>query len=253
MINCLLTLCQNHEPTTSSSSHSLLQAGSSKSLTGLWRPSPQIPCPKNEFIEPFVYTHDDDVDVVMEDEYTVIQGETPLDDDEREAGDLPVRLLDDFVIYDVESLEAVPLAILMELQYSPRKFSASGVVKPWIERDSDDDDDDDDDDSETEACKSRIQLQPVWERFILNLIVEFSIHSPGNRKGELDEFVYLNFTFWLTLNPNSLPAEKSTSKRNSHGIFWGRHLDNIGHLLDRSGLSIVFSTSWFPPQTKIPA
>lgn len=131
----------------------------------------------------------------MEDEHTVIQGETPLDDDEREAGDIPVRLLDDFLIYDVESLEAVPLAILMELQYSPRKFSASGLVKPWIEQDSDDEEDDEED-SDTEDCKSKIQLQPVWERLNLNLIIEFSIYSPGNRKGELDKFVDLNFIFF---------------------------------------------------------
>src|SRR6266511_3450218 len=190
-VNCLLKLCQNHER---SSSPAHLQAESVESFIGLWGPSPQVSCPKNEFVEPFIYTHDDNVDVVMEDEHTIIDGETPLDDDEKEAGDIPVRLLDDFVIYDIESLEAVPLAILMELEYSPRKFSASGLVKPWVEQDSDDEEEEEGD-SGTEDNKSRIQLQPVWERLSLNPIIELVIHIPGNRKGELDEFVVLIFCF----------------------------------------------------------
>ena len=123
-------------------------------------------------------------DIVVEDEDTVIHGETPLDDDERDAGDIPVRRLDDFVIYDIESYEVVPLARLLEVPFSSRKFSASGLVKSWIEPDSDSDSGDD---------FGGIFFDPKCEKYSLSRIREFSIHSPGDYKGGLDKCVYFLF------------------------------------------------------------
>ncbi len=130
-------------------------------------------------------------DIVVEDEDTVIHGETPLDDDERDAGDIPVRRLDDFVIYDIESYEAVPLACLLEVSFSSRKFSASGFVKPWIEQDSEDESDSDSDSGDEFGG---IFFDPKCEKYSLSRIREFSIHSPGDYKGELDRFVYFLFS-----------------------------------------------------------
>lgn len=127
----------------------------------------------------------------MEDEDTIIQGENPLDDDEKDEGDLPVRLLEEFVIYDINSREAVPLASLLNISRSKHAFSASGLVKPWIEEDSDDSDDSDD--SENDDDRDRISVERQWERLSLSLIRELSVHNPGKSKGKLDECVARNF------------------------------------------------------------
>lgn len=129
----------------------------------------------------------------MEDEDTIIQGETPFDDDEKDEGDLPVRLLEDFVIYDTDSMEAVPLASLLSISCLKCPFSASGLVKPWIEEGSDDSDDTDD--TENEDGRGRIFVEPQGDRLSLSLIREFSVHSPSNCKGKLDECVARKFFF----------------------------------------------------------
>jgi hypothetical protein len=123
----------------------------------------------------------------MEDEDIVIHGETPLDDDERDEGEIPVRLLEEFVVYDMNSLEAVPLASLLKVPHSKCVLSASGLVKPWIEEDSEDEDDSED--SENEDDRSRMSVDPQWDRFSLSQIREFSVHSPSGRNGKLDVYV----------------------------------------------------------------
>lgn len=129
-------------------------------------------------------------DNVVEDEDTVIHGETPLDHDERDAGDIPVRRLDDFVIYDIESYEVVPLARLLEVSFSSRKFSASGLVKSWIEPDSEEESDTDSDSGDDFGGI----FDPKCEKYSLSRIREFSIHSPGDYKGGLDRCVYFLFS-----------------------------------------------------------
>lgn len=138
--------------------------------------------------EAYIYTMEEDI--IVEDEDTVIHGENPLDDDERDAEILPVRRLDDFVIYDIESYEAVPLASLLEIPFSSRKFSASGLVKALMEEDSDSDSDSDSGDEFGGTF-----FDSKCERYSLSRIREFSLHSPGHRKGELDRFVYSTLTF----------------------------------------------------------
>jgi len=123
-------------------------------------------------------------EVFLESEDIVIEGETPLDDDERDEGEIPVRLLEDFVVYDMKSHEAVPLSTLLEIPYSSSAFSASGVAKAWIEEDSDDESED----SENEDDRSRMSVDIQWNRLSLSQICEFSVHSPSSRKGKLDGY-----------------------------------------------------------------
>jgi DNA (cytosine-5)-methyltransferase 1 len=123
-------------------------------------------------------------EVFLENEDIVIEGETPLDDDERDEGEVPVRLLEDFIIYDINSHEAVPLSSLLEIPYSRSAFSASGVAKAWIEEDSDDESDD----LENEDDRSRMSVDSQWNRLSLSQICEFSVHSPSSKKGKLDGY-----------------------------------------------------------------
>jgi DNA (cytosine-5)-methyltransferase 1 len=126
-------------------------------------------------------------EVILENEDIVIEGETPLDDEERVEGEIPVRLLEDFVIYDINSLEAVPLASLLKISHSDCAFSASGLVKPWAEADSDGENESED--SEDEDDQGRMSVNPQWDRLSLSQICEFSVHSPNSRKGKLDQYV----------------------------------------------------------------
>jgi hypothetical protein len=124
-------------------------------------------------------------EVLLEDENIIIHGETPFGDDERDSDNIPIRLLEDVVIYDLNSLEAVPLARLLKIQDSKHAFSASGLVKPWIEEDSDDEGDSED----TENEADRFSVEPQWDRLSLSRIREFSVHSPSSNQGRLDEYV----------------------------------------------------------------
>lgn len=123
-------------------------------------------------------------EVLLEDEDIVIHGEVPLEEDERDAGDVPVRLLEEFVIYDLNSLEAVPLERLLKVA-DPRcpPFSASGLVKPWIEKDTDDEED-----SDYEDNRGCMFADHQWDRLSLSQIREFSVHSPS-RRGRLDGYI----------------------------------------------------------------
>lgn len=123
-------------------------------------------------------------EVILENEDIVIEGETPLDDDERDEGEIPVRLLEDFVIYDINSLEAVPISSLLEIPSSRHAFSASGLVKPWVEEDSEDESGD----SESDDDRGRMSVDPQWNRLSLSQICDFSVHSPSSKKGKLDGY-----------------------------------------------------------------
>ena len=84
-----------------------------------------------------------------------LRGETApnLDD----AEEIPVRLLDNFTIYDWDTLRLVPTAHLLDLRPGTR-YGASGLVSPWID-DSDDDDSDEDDN----APPALMKLSPILE------------------------------------------------------------------------------------------
>jgi DNA (cytosine-5)-methyltransferase 1 len=100
-------------------------------------------------------------------------GETPVDEDE---GDIPVRILQDFSIYNMETFELVSVAELLNLQFSRSTFGSSGMVKPWI---------DEFDDSSKESDTS--SNNPEDGDYVkLSKILELNIHDLSDDGKELD-------------------------------------------------------------------
>lgn len=100
-----------------------------------------------------------------------IPGETEpeLDDVDTE---IPVRLLDDFTIYDWDTLRLVPIANLLDLGPGTH-YGASGLVRPW----TDDTDDDSDTDSDEFSSPPAIKLTPI---------IELNVHHFTPLTGSLD-------------------------------------------------------------------
>jgi DNA (cytosine-5)-methyltransferase 1 len=127
-------------------------------------------------------------DELLEDDDLVIPGETSLDDStatesDSSQDDLPVRLLQDFTIYDMSTNEAVPIGELMSLKYVDKSFGASGLVIPWIDNDIDEEDDDDADSDDNVACSN------LSERVKLSKLLEFDVHHYSEVSKSLDRFV----------------------------------------------------------------
>lgn len=112
-------------------------------------------------------------DEVTEDEDLFVVGETPVNEDE---GDIPVRILQDFSIYDMETSELVSVAELLELQFSRSTFGSSGTVKPWI---------DESDDSSNEGDTSSNSSED-GDYVKLSKILELNIHDLSDDGKELD-------------------------------------------------------------------
>ena len=89
---------------------------------------------------------------------------------------VPVRLLDDFTIYDSLTNQVVPTAVLPSLCPSGTSFSASGIVRRWVEDHHgwSDDEPEDDDDTESDSSSSRPKNSP--DRVKLTEILEFNCH-----------------------------------------------------------------------------
>lgn len=81
-----------------------------------------------------------------------------------DAQEIPVRLLDNFTIYDWDTLQLVPIAHLLDLRPGTR-YGASGLVRPWIDDNEDDDSDDSDEDN---------SVTPVVMK--LSSILELNVH-----------------------------------------------------------------------------
>ena len=113
-------------------------------------------------------------DEFIEDKDLFVAGETPVDEDE---GDIPVRLLQDFSIYNMETFELVSVAELLELQFSRSTFGSSGMVKPWI---------DEFDDGSNESDTSSNSPEDDGDYVKLSKILEFNIHDLSDDGKELD-------------------------------------------------------------------
>lgn len=106
-------------------------------------------------------------DELNEDDF-LVPGETPPDEDEDEDdSDIPVRALSEFTIFDEDTLEIIPLGQLLQLDYLDSHYTASGLVKPWVDPDSDDEDEVDD---ESTTYEAENQLR-------CSRILEFCIHD----------------------------------------------------------------------------
>lgn len=126
-------------------------------------------------------------DELLENDDLVIPGETTLEDStatetDSSQDDIPVRLLQDFMIYNMSTNEAVSVGELMTLKFVDKTFGASGLVKPWI--DNIDAEEDDDIDSDDNAIHSNLS-----ERVKLSELLEFDIHHYSDVLKELDRFV----------------------------------------------------------------
>ena len=112
-------------------------------------------------------------DEIIEDEDLFVAGETPVGENE---DDIPVRVLQDFSIYDMETSELVSVADLLELQFSRSTFGSSGLVKPWI---------DESDESSNESDTSSNSSED-GDYVKLSKILELNIHDLSDDGKELD-------------------------------------------------------------------
>jgi len=99
-----------------------------------------------------------------------IPGETEPDNDDLDK-EIPVRLLDDFTIYDWDTLRLVPIEDLLDLGPSTH-YGASGLARPWADDGTDDDCDEDD-----ISSPLAIKLKPI---------IELSVHHFTPLTGSLD-------------------------------------------------------------------
>ncbi|KAG6916653.1 hypothetical protein DXG01_005939 [Tephrocybe rancida] len=158
------------------------------------------------------------VDEVPEDDDLLVPGET-LDAPE-DQNDLPVRILDDFVVFDVGSNELISIAELAGLDYTPRKFAASGLVRALMDDGGGDDEDEDEDDEATNG----------YDRVILSTILEFNVHSISESTGNPDSNIYLRTKHaWYVLH---MPTRQY---RPFYVPFWTRHqvLDSLLNVVIR--------------------
>jgi DNA (cytosine-5)-methyltransferase 1 len=154
-------------------------------------------------------------DELLEDDDLVIPGETSLDDSaatesDSSQEDVPVRLLQDFTIYDMSTNEAVPVGELMYLKYVDKVFGASGLAKPWVENDVDEGDESDTD-SDDNAVGSNFS-----ERVKLSKLLEFDIHHYSEVSKSLDRFVDPRRLCTYTLKKDEPDLECPDTQQNLH-------------------------------------
>jgi len=141
-------------------------------------------------------------DELVEDDNLQIIGETDptdlsSDSDDEETSDVPVRLLTDFSLYNLETRQLVPVAELLQIQYGGSTvYAASGTVKPYVEDDDEDEDEVvDEDEDEGSLLQDGDDVQVVR----LSKIMEFDIHNVSSRKKRLDRYGSLSvYTYLLT-------------------------------------------------------
>ena len=101
----------------------------------------------------------------------LLPGETPADpDDLCDEDDIPVRMLNDFVIYEWDTFRLIPITELLRLKRGLR-YGASGSVNAWT--DDGTDEDSSVDESEASALPQILRLSPI---------LELNVHhfSPGS-------------------------------------------------------------------------
>lgn len=117
---------------------------------------------------PAAVYYEPESDELVEDEEFLLKDEThPEDDDD---SDVPVRLLENFTVYDSATMEVIHLAQLLMLEYSNAKYGASGLVKPWVDPDSEVDEVDEDVDSRAEDCEEQLCLSNILEFCVHNML-----------------------------------------------------------------------------------
>lgn len=122
--------------------------------------------------------YEPDADEVIEDG-SLLQDETLPDDLDDDDPELPVRVLEDFTIYDSTTLEIVHLAQLLLLDFSNSKYGASGLAKAWADPDSEDDDPISEEDTDAnENSEERLRLSDIREFWVHNLLEGQKVLDP---------------------------------------------------------------------------
>ena len=155
--------------------------------------APTSPYVKSSQVTPFALdTHYKVKDYeLVEDENLQIIGETDpqefsaASDDGLVAEDMPLRLLNEFVIYNLATHEIVHVGALLELNYAGdlTEYGASGIVQAWA-----DDEDMEPENEEDDELEMTFPSQTVK----LSRIVEFNVHHVSHRTNKLDGFVVIN-------------------------------------------------------------
>ncbi|KAF9469258.1 hypothetical protein BDZ94DRAFT_1244081 [Collybia nuda] len=157
------------------------------------------PTPTSEDVQIYEFMDDE----LVETADLVIPGETAVDlgSSSIDIEDAPIRLLQDFTIYNIITNEMVPFGELLSLRYSSQKFGASGLVNAWA--DFDDDGVEDGYGSDTESLSVSVTAK-TGERVKLSEILEFSVHDFLEETKALDSKIYLRTSFaWYILDTPS--------------------------------------------------
>jgi hypothetical protein len=181
-------------------------------------------------------------DELVEDDNLQIIGETDptdlsSDSDDEETSAVPVRLLTDFSLYNLETRQLVPVAELLQIQYGGSTvYAASGTVKPYVEDDEEDEDEVvDDDEDEGSLLQDGDDVQVVR----LSKIMEFDIHNVSSRKKRLDRYGSLSVSHMFV----DERTVKCICERSMHGIFSTCHQLHIRHSSPASGYNTGSCTS----------
>jgi hypothetical protein len=146
---------------------------------------------------------------------------------------MPLRLLNDFAIYDLITYDLVHVGALLQLSFAgpTTEYGASGIVEAWV-------DDDDDPEAEEED-----EISFPGQRVKLSKIMEINVHHVSNRTQKLDGFVPTNFR--ETLLRCFRRPERYISARNLRGTFSTSLRLHICLIFRNFGFNIAFSTSWY--------
>ncbi|KAL0066508.1 hypothetical protein AAF712_006551 [Marasmius tenuissimus] len=119
----------------------------------------------------------DDFEELFEDENLIVPGEDVQERGFEDDEDIPVRLLTDFSIYDYSAGLLVEFATLDDSDLESCSFTASGIVRPWLEPDEDDAVD--------------VEQDFDYPRVKLSRLLELDIHHYNDDVGRFDGKIYL--------------------------------------------------------------
>ena len=130
-------------------------------------------------------------DLEVEGEFFDEEGDS---DDDSDDEVVPVRLLDDFTIYDTSTNQVVPTASLLSLSLSGASYSASGIVRRWLEEDDDWSDYETEEEDDTESDSKSSRPHHSRDRVKLAEILGFNVHDITHRpkKIELDGYATIS-------------------------------------------------------------
>ncbi|KAF8643762.1 hypothetical protein AX16_008781 [Volvariella volvacea WC 439] len=177
-------------PTVSEFAYPIRRYGALTNVEDVLIPStsstePHAP-PSSRPLSPLVYDLQstditDEIDLLLAEEAAPdLQG--PSDSDSEEDEDVPIRKLDDFIIFDLKTLEVVHISELLDLDNSSRVYGAAGLVKPFFLGDEDDDGTDSDDMENS---------PPIPQLTKLSEVLELNAHHYNEDDQSIDNKIYI--------------------------------------------------------------